>query len=168
MGKSPVHSERGYLRMVNSKAMARALRPLSVTKVPQGRPQVAGSQRATGSPQLSLKSVRNTPKSKAAARFTPKRSSAALHSPVHGLVRQAVGVLILVAQGMHDLEFLQLRDLLLRLLVQRPQPRALHLVLALDLLDHQLRVGDDPQPLVAMFKRKIERRQKPRILRKFI
>ena len=49
-------------------------------------------------------------------------------------------------------------------LVQRPQPRALYLVLALDLLHHQLRVRHHPQPPVAVAERVVQRRQQPRIL----
>src|ERR1017187_5397073 len=55
--------------------------------------------------------------------------SPAPHAPVHRIIRQAVRVLVLMPQRVDDLEPLQPRNFLLRLLVQGPQARALHFVL---------------------------------------
>ena len=61
-----------------------------------------------------------------------------------------------MAKGMGDLEGLHLRDLLLCLVVERAEDRALDLVFSLDLLDHQLGVGDDAEAGVVVGEGKVE------------
>jgi hypothetical protein len=90
--------------------------------------------------------------------------SGALGAAVHGLVGQAVGVLVFVAEGVDDLEGVELGDFLLRLLEEGPQAWALDLVLALDLLDHQLGVGDDAQAPVSVAEGKVERGEQAGVL----
>jgi hypothetical protein len=67
---------------------------------------------------------------------------------------------VLLPQNMLDLEVVQLRNTALGLLVEGAEFGAVHAILALDLLDHQFRVGDDPQTLVALGNGKFQRRQK--------
>ena len=86
--------------------------------------------------------------------------SGALGAAVHGLVGQAVGVLIFVAEGVDDLEGVELGDFLPGLLEEGPQAWAFDLVLALDLLDHQLGVGDDAEALRTVLDGPLQHRQK--------
>ena len=78
------------------------------------------------------------------------------HAAVHGLVGEAVRVLVFVAQGVDDLEAVELGDFLLCLLEEGPEDGAFDLVLALDLLDHELGVGDDAETAVAVGEGEVE------------
>ena len=69
----------------------------------------------------------------------------ALHAAVHGFVGEAVGVLVFVAEGVGDLEGFEFGDAVSGLLPEGSQVGGVDLVLALDLLDHQLGVGDDAE-----------------------
>src|SRR5437899_1783781 len=73
------------------------------------------------------------------------RGWGAAHAAVHGLVGQAVGVFVFVAEGVGDLEGLEFGDAVFCLLPEGPEVGGVDLVLALDLLDHQLGVGDDAE-----------------------
>src|ERR1700677_4632612 len=67
------------------------------------------------------------------------------HSAVHGHIGQPVCMAVLLPQNMLDLEMVKPRNTALGLLVQRTEFGAVHAILPLDLLDHQLGVGDNPQ-----------------------
>ncbi len=69
----------------------------------------------------------------------------AAHATVHGLVGEAVGVFVFVAEGVGDLEGFQFGYAVFCLLPEGSQIRGVDLVLALDLLDHQLGVRDDAE-----------------------
>ena len=75
--------------------------------------------------------------------FSRDEGWGAFHSSIHGFVGKAVGVFVLVSKGVGDLEGLELGDAVSRLLPEGFQVGGVDLVLALDLLDHQLGVGDD-------------------------
>ena len=68
-----------------------------------------------------------------------------LHAAVHGFVGEAVGVLVFVAEGVGDLEGFEFGDAVSGLLPEGFQVGGVDLVFALDLLDHQLGVGDDAE-----------------------
>ena len=80
----------------------------------------------------------------------------ALHAAVHGLVGEPVGVLVFVAKGVRDLEAFELGDAVLRLLPKRFQIGRVDLVLALNLFDHQLGVGDDAEAGMTVVERVLE------------
>ena len=80
----------------------------------------------------------------------------AAHGLVHGQIRQPVGALILLPQDVLDLEFFELGDAAFGLVVKRTQLRAIDTVLSLDLLDHQLGVGDDLEMGMAVGDREVE------------
>ena len=61
-----------------------------------------------------------------------------------------------MAQGVGDFEAFQLRDAAAGFLPERAQIGGVHLVLALDLLDHELGVGDDAQAAVVVVERPLE------------
>ncbi len=78
------------------------------------------------------------------ARVGPE-ACGALHAAVHGFVGQAVGVFVLVAQSVADLEAFEFGDAVSRFLPEGSEVGGVDLVLALDLLDHQLGVADDAE-----------------------
>jgi hypothetical protein len=65
---------------------------------------------------------------------------AAAHTAVHGLVGEAVGVLVFVAEGVGDLEGFESGNSVFGLLPEGSQVGGVDFVLALNLLDHQLGV----------------------------
>ena len=69
----------------------------------------------------------------------------AIHSPIHGLVGEAVGVLVFVAEGVGDLEGFESGDAVSGLLPEGAEVRGVDFVLALDLLHHEFGVGDDAE-----------------------
>jgi hypothetical protein len=69
----------------------------------------------------------------------------AAHATVHGLVGEAIGVLVFVAEGVGDLEGFESGDAVFGLLPEGPQVGGVDFVLALDLLDHELGVRDDAE-----------------------
>ena len=69
----------------------------------------------------------------------------ALHAAVHGFVGEAVGFFVLVAEGVGDLEGFESGDAVPGLLPEGFEVGGVDLVLALDLLDHELGVGDDAE-----------------------
>ena len=69
----------------------------------------------------------------------------AAHAAVHGLVGEAVGVLVFVAEGVGDLEGFEFGDAVSGLLPEGSEVGGVDFVLALDLLDHELGVGDDAE-----------------------
>ncbi len=71
-------------------------------------------------------------------------------SAIHRIVGKAVSMLVLVAQGMGDLEAVELRDAAAGLLPQGAKVGGVDLVPALDLLDHQFGVRDDAQAAAAV------------------
>jgi hypothetical protein len=81
---------------------------------------------------------------------------AAAHSAVHGLVGQAVGVLVFVAKSMGDLEGFESGDAVSCLLPEGSQIGGVDFVLALNLLDHEFGVGDDAEAGVAVVERVLE------------
>ena len=78
------------------------------------------------------------------------------HAAVHGQVGEAVGALVLFAQHMLDLKAFEAGNAPLGLFIKGTQFRAVHLVLSLDLLHHQLRVGDYFQARMSLGKGEIE------------
>jgi len=76
--------------------------------------------------------------------------SLAVGTAVHGIVRKLIGCLIFVAQGMADFEAIQLCDAAPRLFPKRTQIGRIHLIFALNLLHHELRVGDHAQAAAAV------------------
>jgi hypothetical protein len=70
---------------------------------------------------------------------------AAAHAPVHGLVGEAVGVLVFVAEGVGYLEGFESGDAVFGLLPEGSKVGGVDFVLALDLLDHELGVRDDAE-----------------------
>ena len=86
------------------------------------------------------------------------------HSAVHGHIGQPVGMAVLLPQNMLDLEVVKPRNTALGLLVQGTEFGAVHAILPLDLLDHQLRVGDDPQTPVPVGDGKLQRCQQGGVL----
>jgi len=76
--------------------------------------------------------------------------SLALGTAVHGVVRKLIGCLVLVAQGMADFEAIELCNAPPRLFPKRTQIGRIHLIFALDLFDHEFRVGDRAQAAVAV------------------
>lgn len=62
---------------------------------------------------------------------------------VHGLIGEAVGMLVLGAQGVLDDEGIEALDTAAGLGVEGDEVGTLDLEASLDLLDHQLGVGDD-------------------------
>ena len=85
-------------------------------------------------------------------------------APVHGFVGEAVGVLVLVAQGVGDLEAVELRDAAAGFFPERPQVGGVDLVLALNLLDHQLGIGDDAEAGVAVVERPLQAAEQAGVL----
>ena len=75
---------------------------------------------------------------------------------------------VLFPQNMLDLEVIEVRDAATRLLVERAKFRAVYPVLALHLLDHEFRVGDDPQTPMTLGDGKFQRREERGILGKVI
>jgi hypothetical protein len=69
----------------------------------------------------------------------------AFHSTIHGFVGEAVGVLVFVAEGVGDLEGFEFGDAVSGLLPEGLEIGGVDLVLALNLFDHQLGVGDDAE-----------------------
>ncbi len=92
----------------------------------------------------------------------------AVHTAVHGFVGEAVGVLVFVAERMGDLEPFELGDATPGLVVEGLQVGTFDLVLPLDLLDHQLGVGDDAQARIAAVERELEAAQQAGVLGKII
>jgi hypothetical protein len=74
----------------------------------------------------------------------------AVHAAIHGLVGEAVGILIFVAEGVGDLEGFEFGDAVSGLLPEGSEVGGVDFVLALDLLDHELGVGDDAEAGVAV------------------
>ncbi len=74
----------------------------------------------------------------------------AFHAAVHGFVGEAVGVLVFVAEGVGDLEAVELGDAVFGLLPERFEVGGVDFVFALDLLDHEFGVGDDAEGAVAV------------------
>ena len=69
----------------------------------------------------------------------------AVHAAVHSLVGEAVGVLVFVAEGVGDFEGFEFGDAVFGLLPEGAEGGGVYFVFALDLLDHQLGVGDDAE-----------------------
>src|SRR6202044_933224 len=90
------------------------------------------------------------------------------HTAIHGQVCQPVSMTVLLPQDMLDLKMVELRDPLASLLVERAQLWAVYPILPLHLLDHEFRVGDNPQTSVPIDNGKVERGQKRRIFGKVI
>ena len=86
------------------------------------------------------------------------------HSAVHGHIGQPVRMAVLLPQNMLNLEVVKPRNTALGLLVERAEFGAVYAILTLDLLDHQLRIGDDPQTLVAVGDSKLQRCQQGGVL----
>jgi hypothetical protein len=78
------------------------------------------------------------------------------HATIHRGIGKTIGFLVLMAKGMADLEGRKLANLLSGLFKERAQDRTLDLILALDLLHHQLRVGNDTKPAMAVGHCKLE------------
>ena len=97
-------------------------------------------------------------------RIHPRRAVAASHAAVHGLVGERVGVLVFVAQGVGDLKGVEPGDAVAGLLPQGLQVRGVDLVLALDLLDHQLGIGDDLDAAVAVGEGPVEHGEQAAVL----
>jgi hypothetical protein len=72
------------------------------------------------------------------------------HSAVHGFVGQAVGVFVFVAEGVGDFEGFEFGYAAFGFFVEGFEVGAFDLVFALDLLDHELGVGDDAEAGVAV------------------
>ncbi len=96
------------------------------------------------------------------------RSRRPAHTAVHGQICQPVRMAVLLPQNMLDLKVVKLRDAAPRLLVERAKFGAVHAILALHLLDHEFRVGDDPQAPVSVGDGKLERSKKRGVLGKVI
>ena len=75
---------------------------------------------------------------------------------IHGVVGEAVGVFVLVAEGVGDFEAVELGDAAAGFLPQGAQVGGVDLVLALDLLDHELGVGGDAEAGVVVVERPLE------------
>lgn len=75
---------------------------------------------------------------------------AAFHATVHGFVGQAVGVLVFVAEGVGDFEAVEPGDAIFCFLPEGFEVGGVDFVFALDLLDHELGVGDDAEGAVAV------------------
>ena len=75
---------------------------------------------------------------------------------------------VLLSQDMLDLKVVELRDAVASLLVERAELRAVYPILALHLLDHEFRVGDDAQTPVPIDNGKVERGKKRGIFGKII
>ena len=69
----------------------------------------------------------------------------AFHASVHGFVGEAVGVFVFVAEGVGDLEGFEFGDAVAGFLPEGFEVGGVDFVFALDLLDHQLGVGDDAE-----------------------
>jgi hypothetical protein len=78
------------------------------------------------------------------------RGVRAFYAAIHGFVGQAVGVLVFVAEGVGDLEGLELGDAVSGFLPEGPEVGGVDFVLALDLLDHQFGIADDAEAGVVM------------------
>jgi hypothetical protein len=78
------------------------------------------------------------------------------HSTVHGFVGETIGVLVFVAEGVRDLEGFESGDTVSGFLPERFEVWRAHLIFTLDLLDHQLRVGDDAEAGVVMIEGVLE------------
>ena len=83
---------------------------------------------------------------------------------VHGFVGEAVGVLVFVAEGVGDLEGFELGDAAAGFFPEGLEVGAVDLVLALDLLDHQLGVGDDAEAGVAVVEGPLEAAEEAGVL----
>ena len=75
---------------------------------------------------------------------------------VHGEIGEFVGLAVLFAEDVLNLEALQEGDAVASLFVKGLQFRAVDAVLAFDLLDHEFRVGDDAQAGMALFDGEVE------------
>ena len=80
----------------------------------------------------------------------------AFHAAVHGFVGEAVGVLVFVAEGVGDLEAVEAADAGFGFLPEGFEVGGVDFVLALDLLDHELGVGDDAEGAVAVVEGELE------------
>ncbi len=87
-----------------------------------------------------------------------------LHSAIHGLVGETVGVLVFVAEGMADLEAFELGIAAFCLIVKGLEVGALDLIFALDLLDHQLRIADDAQAGMVVVEGVLKAAEEARVL----
>ncbi len=85
------------------------------------------------------------------------------HAAVHSLIREPVGFLVFAAEDVLHLEAAELGGAAFGFLVQRLEVRAFDAVLALDLLDHELRVGNDPELAGVVRERPLERGEQARI-----
>jgi len=94
------------------------------------------------------------------------RSSGRLlaHAAVHGFIGQAIGVFVFVTKSVRNLKPAQKGDAALGLIVEGTQIGRFDLVLALDLLDHQLGIGDHPQVRMALVERPLQAGQQAGIL----
>ena len=93
-----------------------------------------------------------------------RRSWGAVGAAVHGLVGEAVGVLVFVAEGVGDFELVELGDAAFGFFPEGAEIGGVDLVLALDLLDHQLGVGDDTEAGVAVVERPLEAAEEAGVL----
>ena len=80
----------------------------------------------------------------------------AVHAAIHGLVGETVGGLVFVAKGVGDLEALEAGDAIFCFLPEGFKVGRVDFVLALDLLDHELGVGDDAETRVAVIEGVLE------------
>ena len=74
-----------------------------------------------------------------------------LSPAIHSLIRQAIGNLVVFAEGVADFEVLQPSHQLLRLVVQLAQFRMPHLVDPFHLPDHQFGIADHLERLDLVF-----------------
>ena len=85
-----------------------------------------------------------------------RASGFSIRAAIHRIVGEAIGVLVLVAKSVANLEALQLRDALTRLFPQWKQIGRFDFELALNLIDHEQRVGDDAQAGMMIFERPVQ------------
>ena len=88
----------------------------------------------------------------------------AFHTSVHGFIGEAVSILVFVAEGVGDLESLELGYAVFCFQPERSQVGGVDFVLTLDLLDHQLGVGDDAEAGVAVVEGILEAGQEAGVL----
>jgi len=88
-------------------------------------------------------------------------------SRVH-LIGETVGVLIFVAESVGDLEAIELRDAAFGLLIERTKIGRVDLVLALNLFDHQLGVGDEFDSWMTVIKCPLQNSQEAGVLGKVV
>ena len=79
------------------------------------------------------------------------RGGSFAHATVHGLVGEAVGVLVFVAESVGNFELFEVGDALAGFFPKGTEVGGVDLIFALDLFDHQLGVGDDFEGGVAVF-----------------